>query len=104
MDRLMPVIGEVLEAWPEIRPPRLTELLRDEHGYQGSVDLVRRCLRASVRGRSVRRGRRVIARGRWCSLIGVRCRPRPLILGVERRIYALIASLRFSGADGAFQL
>ena len=44
LDPLMPVIGRVLEEWPEIKAPRLTELLRDEHGYEGSVDLVRRRL------------------------------------------------------------
>jgi transposase len=44
LDRLMPVIEGVLKDWPEIKAPRLTELLRDEHGYAGSVDLVRRKL------------------------------------------------------------
>jgi transposase len=36
LDPLMPVIGQVLEQWPEIKAPRLTELLRAEHGYETS--------------------------------------------------------------------
>ena len=35
LDPLMGVIERVLEQWPEIKAPRLTELLRDEHGYRG---------------------------------------------------------------------
>ena len=35
MDPLMPVIERVLREWPEIKAPRLTELLRQEHGYEG---------------------------------------------------------------------
>jgi transposase len=77
LDRLVPVIRLVLEQWPDIKAPRLTELLRAEHGYEGSVDLVRRRL-AGLRPReSARRSGRVIAPGRWCSLIGGRCRPDP---------------------------
>ena len=41
LDLLMPVITRVLAEWPEMKAPRLTELLREEHGYAGSVDLVR---------------------------------------------------------------
>jgi transposase len=48
LDRLMAVIEQVLKDWPDMKAPRLTELLRDEHGCQGSVDLVRRKL-ASLR-------------------------------------------------------
>ena len=32
LDPLMGVIGQVLEQWPDIKAPRLTELLRVEHG------------------------------------------------------------------------
>ena len=55
LDRLMPVIERVIREWPEIKAPRLTELLRDEHGYQGSVDLVRRKL-STLRPREDRAG------------------------------------------------
>ena len=44
LDPMMGVIEQVLRDWPEIKAPRLTELLRTEHGYEGSVDLVRRKL------------------------------------------------------------
>lgn len=62
-----------------------------------SVASSRRC----VRGRSVRRNGRDIGLVRWCSLIGVRCPTRPRIGGVERRVYALVASLPFCGAQTA---
>ena len=42
LDPLQPVIGRLLEEWPAIKAPRVTELLRDDYGYAGSVDLVRR--------------------------------------------------------------
>jgi transposase len=57
LDPLVPVIRQVLEQWPEIKAPRLTELLRCEHGYEGSVDLVRRRL-AGLRPREVRPAQR----------------------------------------------
>ena len=57
LDPLMPVIRQVLEEWPEIKAPRLTELLRSEHGYAGSVDLVRRRL-AGLRPREERPAQR----------------------------------------------
>jgi hypothetical protein len=39
-----PVTQRVLEEWSEIKAPRPAEILR-EHGYKGSVDLVKRRLR-----------------------------------------------------------
>jgi hypothetical protein len=53
----MPMIERVLVEWPEIKAPRLTGLLRDEHGCQGSVDLVRRRL-AGLRPREQRAAQR----------------------------------------------
>jgi hypothetical protein len=53
----MPVIERVLKEWPEIKAPRLTELLREEHGYRGSVDLVRRKLQ-TLRPREERAAQR----------------------------------------------
>jgi hypothetical protein len=39
------VLRRLLEEWPQIKAPRVTELLREEYGYGGSVDLVKRRLR-----------------------------------------------------------
>ena len=39
-DPLEPVPRLLLEEWPQIKAPRLTEILRDEYGYTGSVRLV----------------------------------------------------------------
>jgi transcriptional regulator with XRE-family HTH domain len=41
LDPLEPVMRRLVEEWPEIRAPRVTEILREDHGYAGSVDLVR---------------------------------------------------------------
>ena len=57
LDPLMPVIRQVLEQWPEIKAPRLTKLSGVEHGYQGSVDLVRQKL-AGLRPREERLAQR----------------------------------------------
>src|SRR5215211_7095428 len=48
LDPLEPVLRRLLEEWPEIRAPRVTEILREDYGYEGSLDLVRRRL-ASMR-------------------------------------------------------
>ena len=44
VDGFEPVIRQVLADWPQIKAPRMTEILR-EHGYAGSVDVVKRRLR-----------------------------------------------------------
>ena len=44
VDAFEPVIRQLLEEWPQIKAPRVTEILR-EHGYEGSVDVVKRRLR-----------------------------------------------------------
>ena len=44
VDPFEPVIRRVLEEWPQIKAPRMTEILR-EHGYEGSADVVKRRLR-----------------------------------------------------------
>ena len=44
LDPLEPVLRRLLEEWPEIKAPRVTEILRDDYGYAGSVDLVRKRL------------------------------------------------------------
>ncbi len=77
LDPLMPVIGQVLEQWPDIKAPRLTELLRVEHGYEDRSISCAADSRGCGRRWSVRRSGRAIGRGRWCSSIGVRCRRAP---------------------------
>jgi transposase len=44
LDPLQPVLRRLLVEWPAIRAPRITEILRSDYGYEGSVDLVRRRL------------------------------------------------------------
>ena len=44
IDPFEPVIRGVLEEWPQIKAPRMTDLLRG-YGYEGSVDVVKRRLR-----------------------------------------------------------
>ena len=44
LDPLEPVLRRLLEEWPEIKAPRVTEILREDYGYAGSVDLVKRRL------------------------------------------------------------
>ncbi len=101
LDPLMGVIRQVLEQWPEIKAPRLTELLRVEYGYVGSVDLVRRRLQG-LRPREERPAQRTGYRpGQVVQFDWGEMPTRPRILGVERRVYALIASLPFSGAQTA---
>jgi hypothetical protein len=51
------LLRRLLEEWPEIKAPRVTELLRAEYGYWGSIDVVRRRLR-ELRPRSVRPAQR----------------------------------------------
>ena len=46
LDPLEPVLRRLIEEWPEIKAPRVTEILRDDYGYAGSVDLVRKRLAA----------------------------------------------------------
>ena len=101
LDPLMPVIERVLREWPEIKAPRLTELLREEHGYQGSVDLVRRKLQ-TLRPREERAAQRTGYRaGQVVQFDWGEMPTRPRIGGVERRVYALVASLPFCGAQTA---
>jgi transposase len=101
LDPLEPVIRELIEEWPEIKAPRVTELLRDEHGYEGSVDLVRKRL-AKLRPRSERPAQRTGYRPAQVMQVDWAEMPtRPVILGRERRVYALICSLPYSGASTA---
>jgi len=102
LDQFEPVIRKVLEDVPDIRAPRLTELLRDEYGYTGSVDLVRKRL-AQLRPRTVERAaqRTGYRPGQVMQVDWAEMPTRPRIWGRERRVYALICSLPFSGAATA---
>ncbi len=101
LDPLEPVMRRVLEGWPEIKAPRLTEILRDEYGYGGSVDLVRKRL-AVLRPRAERPAQKTGYRpGQVLQVDWAEMPTRPRIAGRERRVYALIGSLPFSGAATA---
>ncbi len=102
LDPFEPVLRRLLEEWPQIRAPRATELLRDEYGYDGSVDLVKRRLR-ELRPRAVRPAQRTGYRpGQVLQLDWGEMPTRPRLAGNERRVYALVASLPYSGAQTAF--
>ena len=102
LDPFEPVLRWVLEDWPQIKAPRATELLRDEYGYDGSVDLVKRRLR-ELRAVSVRPAQRTGYRpGQVLQLDWAEMPTRPRLAGRERRVYALVASLPHSGAQTAF--
>lgn len=104
LDPFEPVLRRLLEEWPQIKAPRATELLRDEYGYAGSVDLVKRRLR-ELRPSSVRPAQRTGYRpGQVLQLDWAEMPTRPQLAGRERRVYALVASLPYSGAQTAFSL
>jgi len=100
LDPLEAVIAKVIEECPEIKAPRMTEILRD-HGYCGSVDLVKRRL-SELRPRSARPAQRTgyrpaqVMQFDWAEMP-----TRPKIAGKERRVYAVLASLPYSGAQTA---
>src|SRR5205823_7598162 len=83
------------------RGPRATDVLR-EYGYVGSVVVVRRRLR-ELRPAAVRPAQRTgygpgqVLQLDWCEMP-----TRPVVAGRERRVYALVASLPYSGAQAAF--
>ena len=102
LDPLEPVLRRLLEEWPEIKAPRVTEILRDDYGYAGSVDLVRRAP-ARLRPSQVRPAQRTGYRpGQVLQLDWAEMPTRPRIAGRERRVYALVATLPYSGAQTAF--
>jgi transcriptional regulator with XRE-family HTH domain len=74
LDPLEPVLRRLLEEWPQIKAPRLTEILRDDYGYSGSVRLVQTHLQR-LRPPSERPAQRTGYRpGQCCSSTGRRCR------------------------------
>jgi transposase len=101
LDPLEPVIRRLIAEWPEIRAPRVTEVLRDEYGYRGSVDLVRKRM-AGLRPRAERPAQRTGYRpGQVMQVDWAEMPTRPRIAGRERRVYALVCSLPYSGASTA---
>jgi transposase len=94
-------LRELIKDWPEIKAPRVTEILREDHGYGGSVDLVRRRL-ALLRPKTVRAAQRTGYRpGQVLQVDWGEMPTRPRIAGRERRVYALVATLPYSGAQTA---
>ena len=101
LDRFEPVLRRLLEEWPQIKAPRLTEILRD-YGYTGSVRLVQSHLQR-LRPPTERPAQRTGYRpGQVLQLDWAEMPTRPRLAGRERRVYALIASLPYSGAQTAF--
>ena len=101
LDPLELVLRRLLEDWPEIKAPRVAEILRDDFGYGGSVDLVRKRM-AVLRPREMRPAQRTGYRpGQVLQVDWAEMPTRPKIAGRERRVYALICSLPFSGASTA---
>lgn len=102
LDPLEPVLRRLLEEWPQIKAPRVTEILRCEYGYIGSVRLVQAHLQR-LRPSAVRPAQRTGYRpGQVLQLDWAEMSTRPRIAGRERRVYALVASLPYSGAQTAF--
>jgi len=102
LDPLEPLLRRLVEAWPQIKAPRATEILRADYGYAGSVDIVRRRLR-ELRPSQVRPAQRTGYRpGQVMQLDWAELPTRPRLYGRERRVYALVASLPYSGAQTAF--
>jgi transposase len=101
LDPLEPVLRQLLEEWPEIKAPRVTEILRADYSYEGSVDLVKKRL-AKLRPSQVRAAQRTGYRpGQVLQLDWAEMPTRPQVAGRQRRVYALVASLPFSGAQTA---
>jgi transposase len=100
LDRFDEVLRGLVADWPQIKAPRATEVLRG-YGYEGSVELVKLRLRA-LRPSRVRAAQRTAYRpGQVAQFDWAELPTRPRIAGRERRIYALLCALPFSGAQTA---
>jgi transposase len=102
IDAFEPVMRRLLAEWPEIKAPRLTEILCEDYGYGGGVDLVRKRL-AVLRPRPGERPAQKTGYrpGQVLQVDWAEMPTRPRIAGRERRVYALICALPFSGASTA---
>jgi transposase len=102
LDPLEPVLRRLLEEWPQIKAPRVTEILRADYGYLGSERLVRAYLHR-LRPPPARPAQRTGYRpGQVLQLDWAEMPTRPRLAGRERRVYGLVASLPYSGAQTAF--
>jgi transposase len=102
LDRLEPVLRRLSEEWPQVKAPRVAEILRSEYGFAGSERLVREHLRR-LRPSQARPAQRTGYRpGQVLQLDWAEMPTRPRLCGRERRVYALVASLPYSGAQTAF--
>ena len=102
LDPLEPVLRRLLEEWPRIKAPRVTEILCCDYGYSGSLRLVQAQLQR-LRPSSVRPAQRTGYRpGQVLQLDWAEMSTRPKLAGRERRVYALVASLPYSGAQTVF--
>jgi transposase len=101
LDPFDAVLRELIGEVEDIKAPRATEILRDDYGYVGSVDLVRRRL-AELRPKPARAAQKTGYRpGQVMQVDWAEMPTRPRIHGRERRVYALICTLPFSGASTA---
>ena len=101
LDPLAPVLRRLVEEWPQIKAPRVAEILRLEHGFSGSERLVREHLRR-LRPPSVRPAQRTGYRpAQVLQLDWAEMPTRPRVAGRERRVYALVAALPYSAAQTA---
>jgi transposase len=101
LDPLEPVLRKLIDDIEDIRAPRVTEILREDYGYTGTVDLVRRRL-ALLRPRSEGAAQKTGYRpGQVLQVDSAEMPTRPKIAGRERRVHALVLSLPFSGAATA---
>ena len=101
LDPLEPVLRQLVADFEDIKAPRVTELLRDDYGYSGSIDLVRKRL-AELRPKTARPAQKTAYRpGQVMQVDWAEMPTRPKVLGRERRVYALVCTLPFSGASTA---
>jgi transposase len=101
LDSFDGVIRRLVGEWPGIKAPRVAEILREDYGYAGSVDLVRKRI-AALRPREGRPAQRTGYRpGQVMQVDWAEMPTRPVIAGRERRVYALVCSLPYSGASSA---
>jgi transposase len=102
LDALEPVLRQLVEEWPQIKAPRVAEILHADYGFTGSERLVREHLRR-LRPSQARAAQRTGYRpGQVLQLDWAEMPTRPTLAGRERRVYALVASLPYSGAQTAF--
>jgi transposase len=102
IDPFEPVMRRLLDEWPEIKAPPLMEILRDDCGYAGGVDLVRKRLAVLRPRRTERAAQKTGYRpGQVMQVDWAEIPTRPRIAGCERRVFALICTLPFSGASTA---